>query len=29
MKYCSVLKTKVNFVEDGELIEVSLQSRFE
>lgn len=29
MKYCSVLKTKVNFVGDVELIEVSLQSRFE
>lgn len=29
MKYCGVLKTKVNLVGDGELIEVSLQSRFE
>lgn len=29
MKYGGVVKTKVNFVEDGELIEVSLQSRFE
>lgn len=29
MKYVAVLKTKVNFVEDGELIEVSLHPRFE
>lgn len=29
MKHGSVVETKVNFVEDGELIEVSLQARFE
>lgn len=29
MKYGSVAETKVNFVEDGELIEVSLRARFE
>lgn len=28
-KYCAFQETKVNFVEDGELIEVSLHSRFE